>query len=120
MRWANAGHPPGMLRLGGDVVELPPTGPAIGPFPGRWRTELATIPPGGELILYTDGLTEARGPTGFYGTGRLMTTVAHGPAEAAELVDRLLEEALGHARGRLADDATAVVVPRTSPPPPLA
>jgi len=120
VRWANAGHPAGLLRHGEELVELGTTGPAIGPFPGRWRTATATIQPGGDLVLYTDGLTEARGAAGFYGTDRLLSAVSTGPATPGELVDRLLEQAVEHAGGRLADDATALVVHRAALDAPLA
>jgi CHASE3 domain sensor protein len=110
--WANAGHPPGFLRHGRELVELAPTGPVVGPFPGRWTTAEAAILPGGELVLYTDGLPEARGASGFLGSDRVLATVLSGSAKASELVDDLLTQAANHAEGRLTDDATALVVHR--------
>ena len=106
--WANAGHGP-------ELIELPPTGPIVGPYTGAWSTERATIHPGGRLVMYTDGIPEARGSSGFYGAERLATLVVSGPAKAQELVTELLAEARAHAEGRLADDATAVVIARDEP-----
>ena len=65
-RWANAGHPPALVVAEGGAVELSHTGPLIGPFDSAWSTETIAIPPGGVLLVYTDGLTEARrrGPIG--------------------------------------------------------
>ncbi len=112
LHWANAGHPPALSRRGADVVELGKTGPAIGPFPGTWATAVTTVEPGGQVVLYTDGLPEARGPEGFFGQDRLAEAVASGPDKASELTDHLLTIAVEHAGGRLADDATALVVRR--------
>ena len=113
--WANAGHPPALLRHGPELIELPPTGPIVGPYSGAWSTERATIHPGGRLVMYTDGIPEARGSSGFFGSERLATLVVSGPAKAQELVTELLAEARSHAEGRLADDATAVVIARDEP-----
>jgi len=114
MRWANAGHPAALLRHGEMLEELGATGPAIGPFPGSWRTATTAIQPGDDLVLYTDGVAEARGPDGFFGADRILAAVARGPSTPAQLVDRLLEEAHEYAGGRLADDATALVLHRES------
>lgn len=118
--WANAGHPPALLRHGPELIELPPTGPIVGPYSGAWSTERATIHPGGRLVMYTDGIPEARGSSGFFGSERLATLVVSGPAKAQELVTELLAEARSHAEGRLADDATAVVIARDEPESPEA
>jgi sigma-B regulation protein RsbU (phosphoserine phosphatase) len=111
--WANAGHPPALLVDGQELVELLPTGPAVGPFPGGWVTREAALLPGSRLVLYTDGVTEARGGAeGFLGEERLSELVLTGPEKASELVAGLLEGAKEHADGRLADDATVLIVCR--------
>jgi sigma-B regulation protein RsbU (phosphoserine phosphatase) len=110
--WANAGHPPALLVDGQDLVELAPTGPAVGPFAGGWTTRDAALLPGSCLVLYTDGVTEARGAQGFLGEERLVELVLTGPEKSSELVAALLEGAKEHADGRLADDATVLVVRR--------
>ena len=110
--WANAGHPPAVLVDGQELVELPPTGPVVGPFPATWATGAAAVLPGAMLVLYTDGVTEARGGEGFFGDDRLNEIVLTGPAKASEMVAELLERAKEHAGGRLADDATVLVVRR--------
>jgi CHASE3 domain sensor protein len=59
--YANAGHPPGLIVSDGSIEEMASTGPIIGAFRATWTTESRLIPVGGSLIIYSDGLTEARG-----------------------------------------------------------
>lgn len=66
VRYANAGHNPALLqRASGESVWLHATGIPLGLFPGRGygmgRHELG---PGDALILYTDGVTEAKDSLG--------------------------------------------------------
>jgi phosphoserine phosphatase RsbU/P len=59
---ANAGHSP-VLRKGHDGVSFfgEPTGPPVGILPeGPWQDESSKIDPGDVLLLYTDGIIEAR------------------------------------------------------------
>ena len=60
--WANAGHPaPVLLSARGGITTLDDPGPPCGAFPGRhYPTRRAAFAPGDLLVLYTDGLTEAR------------------------------------------------------------
>jgi PAS domain S-box-containing protein len=71
---SRAGHPPPLLvRAGGTVEEVGCSGRVLGVFP---EPELADtslrLMPGEALVLYTDGVTEARSPGGdFFGERRL-------------------------------------------------
>jgi phosphoserine phosphatase RsbU/P len=74
--YINCGHnPPVLLRSDGmSQLQLEHTGPAVGVVPdcvfALGHTRLA---PGDTLLVYTDGVTEARSPTGeFFGEGRLL------------------------------------------------
>ncbi|HET9381288.1 MAG TPA: SpoIIE family protein phosphatase [Streptomyces sp.] len=63
VRLASGGHPPALvLRAGGTADFLPtPGGLLVGILPGaRFATATTTLAPGDSLLLYTDGLTEAR------------------------------------------------------------
>lgn len=80
--YVNAGHDPPMLhrRAGGSIERLTPTGPAVGLLPGlRHPTASTEIAVGDRLIVFTDGMTEARGELGALGEARLIELLAaHG------------------------------------------
>ena len=64
LNYANAGHnPPYLLSAHGDksVQALHKTGPALGIIEdGTWEQEEIELDPGGILMIYTDGLTDAQ------------------------------------------------------------
>ncbi|MGZ4808975.1 MAG: SpoIIE family protein phosphatase [Thermoanaerobaculia bacterium] len=63
LRFVNAGHNPPMIILGTDCQKLDSTGKPIGLLPDcPFGENTAMVPPGGTLILYTDGLNEAENP----------------------------------------------------------
>lgn len=115
--YANAGHPPPLrLGAGGAVEELVATGQVMGlaaaPAYGRAFTALA---PGEVLILYTDGMVEARGAGGDEaGVERLVTWVrAAGEAPAAAAVEATFAALDAFTAGApQIDDQTLIVVRR--------
>jgi hypothetical protein len=71
---SRAGHPPPLLvRPEGTVEEVGCSGRVLGVFPeAELRDTSLRLMPGEALVLYTDGVTEARSPDGdFFGEGRL-------------------------------------------------
>ncbi|GAA4993934.1 PP2C family protein-serine/threonine phosphatase [Kitasatospora paranensis] len=125
----NCGHPPPLLLASGRPVRLlepgvgadghgtgaPPIG--LGSLPGvHYAVDAFDVGPGETLLLYTDGVTEARDDgRAFYPlTDRAARWVAREPAglEPAALLARLRHDLLVHAGGRLKDDAAAVAVDR--------
>jgi sigma-B regulation protein RsbU (phosphoserine phosphatase) len=116
--WANAGHPPAIVVADGAALELPFSGPLIGPFDSSWSTETVAIPAGGTLVVYTDGLTEVRGEgRSRLGEKRLYehieTTMrdAIGPDAIVESLVRLVEE---FRVGIQTDDVTIVALTRSA------
>ncbi|WP_208971454.1 PP2C family protein-serine/threonine phosphatase [Kineococcus rubinsiae] len=122
--YANAGHPaPLVLRSDGGVVrvvgELEATGPLLSwlhlDTPGAWTTRTTSLAPGSLLVVYTDGLVEAR-PTGT--TDELgVEGVLAALQELEDLTPQtLVDEALDVARrwsgGRARDDVTLVAFER--------
>jgi sigma-B regulation protein RsbU (phosphoserine phosphatase) len=112
--WSNAGHnPPLLLRRSGDVETLKPCGPALGIVAGaRWRDVDQRFAPGDVLLLYTDGLIEARDEAKrFFGIERLIEATRRPAATAAEIRENVLD-ALGRHSGTttVEDDVTLVVV----------
>ena len=72
------------------------------------------LQPGDRLVLYTDGITEARSPDGeFFGEQRLADFISAAAAAgdpAPETVRRLMRHVLEHQAGQLQDDASIVVL----------
>lgn len=117
VRVVNRGHPePLVLYADGDVDVLEPTQPALplgmGEL-GAWpdRSEAHSLPPGATLLLYTDGLSEARDAGGvFYDPGeRLAGRLFPGPEE---LLDALVNDVRRHTGGEATDDMALLAVSR--------
>ena len=117
LRYVNGGHnPPLLVRQGGEVVRLAPTGPMVGLLPGVSFSEgRAHMEPGDALVIFTDGIVEAENAAGEdLGDGPLADVVLRHPdASAYELFEDLLVETFRHLEdGRFRDDVTLVVIKR--------
>jgi len=116
LTYANAGHPPPLLRRAKDhsVTALD----AVLSYPlGIDATESfheATIElkQYDSLLLYTDGITEVRNAAGeFLSQARLMQVQSSGGNTPSELIQRLRAAVHAHQQGRAApDDQTLVAV----------
>ncbi|WP_455908642.1 PP2C family protein-serine/threonine phosphatase [Streptomyces lydicus] len=120
----SCGHPPALLLRAGRAHLLEPRRTALpiglGGLPGAPDYEVETFPfePGDLLLLYTDGVIEARDDTGtFYPLAE--RAGAWSDCGPEQLLRQLRADLLAHTRGRLGDDAAAVAVRRlpASPPP---
>ncbi|WP_377268113.1 PP2C family protein-serine/threonine phosphatase [Peterkaempfera sp. SMS 1(5)a] len=117
LRVANRGHPPPLLVHGGRVRVLEPTRPAVplglAPLAGDGDVPVDDfeLPPGSALVLYTDGVTEARCPDGsFYDPlPRLSRPV---PLEPGALLDVIIADLAAHTGTHLSDDAAMLAVTR--------
>ncbi|WP_420341027.1 PP2C family protein-serine/threonine phosphatase [Streptomyces xinghaiensis] len=128
LRLTSAGHPaPLIVRAGGLVEEAATRGCLVGVLPEvRANTAVTELAPGETCLLYTDGITEARGgPFGdeMFGEQRLgeaLAECAGMPAEAVvERVQMLAAEWVGPGRH---DDMAVVAIgaPRRQHPGPAA
>jgi len=111
---AGGGHNP-VLIVGDDGVrELPSRGAALGVRTGlRFPEDAVALPEGATVALYTDGLTEARGPDGdLYGLSRLKQSLArcHGRPVRETLAGVWGDIAAFRGSGRPTDDATLLLV----------
>lgn len=117
LRYANAGHNPGLLMRGaGDVEPLGATGLPLGLMPeASYSAREVVLEPGDTLILYTDGITEAENPAGEeYGLDRLAAVCRRGQGEdPARLLADVEEDLESFTRGvPFADDRTLVIARR--------
>jgi serine/threonine-protein kinase RsbW len=100
LRIASAGHPPPVLVVEGRA-SLVPVQPArmLGapPSPSPAVEWAGVLPPGGTIVLYTDGLVERRTADLDDGLARLLACVSEPFATPDELCDYLLDQlASGH------------------------
>ncbi|GAA5076160.1 serine phosphatase RsbU (regulator of sigma subunit) [Thermocatellispora tengchongensis] len=108
------GHPPPLLLRGGEVTALPDDAQAP-PFglgdlaPAEYTARTFPFGEGDALLLYTDGVIEARDRAGrFY---PLSERIAEWAGDEPELLlRRLSQDLLRHVGGRLDDDAAMVAV----------
>jgi phosphoserine phosphatase RsbU/P len=113
LRLAIAGHPfPLRLSVDGRREPLGHPGILLGlrSEPG-WRNASATLHPGEAVVLYTDGVTEARRGVEFFGPERLeqvLPSLTHGPAQ--EAAERIATVAVDFQDGYARDDIAVVVV----------
>ncbi len=116
VRYCNAGHnPPLRLAPDGQVSALgAATGPAAGIFEdARYGEERLLLAPGEALVLFTDGVTEARDPAGaMYGDDRLEALVGRGVGLSAQALTTAIEhDVVSFAAGAApADDVTILVL----------
>jgi serine phosphatase RsbU (regulator of sigma subunit) len=113
---AGAGHPePRLVLPDGTVHALACGGLALGIDSDQvYEGVTATLPAGGAVVLYTDGVIEARSGGELFGSERLDEVLAANAGRTAqELADEVLIACRGFAGGALADDCAIVVLKRT-------
>jgi serine phosphatase RsbU (regulator of sigma subunit) len=112
---ACAGHPFPRVLLPEAVVEpLEVRGVALGIEPGHTYDAVRTeLPPGGAVVLFTDGVVEARRNGKVYGEERLDRLLAEQAIlSAEELATAVLEDCRAFSGGELRDDCAVVVLKR--------
>jgi serine phosphatase RsbU (regulator of sigma subunit)/PAS domain-containing protein len=103
-----AGHPLPYLVRGGEAHAVGRTGPLLGAFEhGHWLAANLEIEPGDVLVLYTDGVLDARGPDSRFGEERLEAALS-GVTSAEDAVERI-RAALFEFAGAEQDDDIAVL-----------
>lgn len=110
VRLAVAGHPPPLLIDGDSVTEVSEPAPVLGAFADEtWRLETTTVAPGQQLVIVTDGVTDALGSAGRFGEERLRAELVgvSSPPLAAQRIEAALHEFTG---GTLDDDAAIIAI----------
>lgn len=119
LTWVNCGHPPPLLIRGRHVVARalehspdPPLGLTGYDLPPP-SVHTADLQPGDRILLFTDGVTDARSPTGGpFGEERLAATIVRAMSDglpAPEALRRLVQQIVEHQEHRLHDDATILL-----------
>jgi serine phosphatase RsbU (regulator of sigma subunit) len=114
---AGAGHPPPRtVDPDGMVRPLDVHGLVLGVEAGQEYDEVrAPLAPGSSVVLYTDGVIEARHEGELYGLGRLDAIVSAGrELSAQDLAETVLADCRDFADNELVDDCAVVVIKRVS------
>lgn len=113
--YCNAGHPPPLVYRDGRIRPLRKGGLVLGPNPDAvYERGYLAFRPGTSMLLYTDGIVEARSTAGEeFGTERLAALLRKVHARpAAEQVERVFRAVEKFSQGPMEDDRTVVVVRR--------
>lgn len=114
--YCSAGHTRGIVRREGRDAELLEVGsPLAGAFPGtEFKDGKTVIEEGDLLVLYTDGVTEARQDGELFGEERLVEFVQRmepvGPKKVPQMI---FDEVMRYTGDKLSDDVAIVSVART-------
>jgi sigma-B regulation protein RsbU (phosphoserine phosphatase) len=109
---STAGHPPPILRRAdGTLTSVGEQGVLVGVVAEPELSDVVVPLKAGEvLLLYTDGLPEARRGDDFYGDDRVREIATAPHRSAAALADALLENVLEFQGGTARDDIAIVVL----------
>ncbi|MEU1785393.1 PP2C family protein-serine/threonine phosphatase [Streptomyces sparsogenes] len=120
LRWVNCGHPAPLLvrdeRVLAGALDSPPQPPIglAGPLaPATRQVHETKLEPGDCVLLYTDGVVEARDADGAeFGLDRFTDFIIRSNAAGerpAEVLRLLIHAILDYQRNRLRDDATILL-----------
>jgi phosphoserine phosphatase RsbU/P len=114
LRYASAGHPPAWLWHDGEVRPLRSTGPLLTLNPkASYGSREVALDPGDLLVLYTDGLAEARAGGQLFGEERIAAHIRRDPGVGADVLCKsLLAAARDFATGPIRDDVAILAVRR--------
>ena len=111
----SGGHPFPLLVRHGTATRLGKPGSLLGMFPDvSFHDVSIKLAAGDALVLYTDGVTEARNAAGeFFGEDRMHEAISAAGSSAQSIVDTVLASVLEFQEGH-ADDIALVVIRRPS------
>jgi sigma-B regulation protein RsbU (phosphoserine phosphatase) len=112
--WSSAGHPPPVLACPGPRTLAFDGSLPLGLFPdASYRTARFTLQPGRCVVLYTDGVVEARNLDGQeLATEGLEAAIPPMSASAAAVAEAILKQVQSHTGDHLDDDAAVLVLRR--------
>ncbi|MGW8249863.1 MAG: PP2C family protein-serine/threonine phosphatase, partial [Anaerolineales bacterium] len=116
LRYVNAGHNPPVFMSSlksKSLDRLTRTGIPLGiSQDATWQQKIIKFSPGDTLVLYTDGITEARNPQGvFFGEQRLLNVLRTNISQPAEQVQQaLIDDVVRFTGGGAREDDIAIIV----------
>jgi sigma-B regulation protein RsbU (phosphoserine phosphatase) len=114
----NAGHPPPLLISRGGVSQIDPTGLPLGAFcDEQFTTSRVQVEPGQAILLYTDGLSEARDSGGrMYGSDRIRElALGQQGRQPKDLIDICLKDLAAFRKDvPVGDDLTIMAIRRSA------
>jgi len=115
LHYCSGGHPPAIVASSdGTTSLLAATSPIVGAFEDvRFVADRSHLAPGDILVLYTDGLTEARRDHELFGEKRLLDAVRDlGGTPLDELPEALLRRVVAYSTDGLRDDTVVLCLRR--------
>jgi len=107
LTWVNAGHNASILFGSGSARSLEATGVPLGLFPdAAYTAKTALLPPGGALLLFTDGLPDSI--SGEDAEDRLRAALADDSGKTMQLLKSLVDPHFNE------DDVTILLVKRNA------
>jgi sigma-B regulation protein RsbU (phosphoserine phosphatase) len=117
LTYARAGHDPPLIRAAGPGAEIRRLddvgGIPLGVLdPVSYDEATVQLRPGHTLLLYTDGITDARGPDGsMFGLGNVEQALAACEGEPGSVLASIMDPLARHESGiRPGDDQTVVAI----------
>ncbi len=113
LRYASAGHPAAFLFKEDGVAPLRSTGPLLMLDPkAEYFSREIPLESGDTVVMYTDGLAEAREDTQLFGEERIIKTAERDLNAAPGVLCKTLLDAAKDFAGGVIDDDTAILVVR--------
>lgn len=113
LRHASAGHPPAFIWHDGETHSLAATGPLLALDPkATYFSRDMSLDIGDLVVLYTDGLTEARSGGQLFGEDRVAHIVRRDPGQDTAIICKTLLEAARDFSSPLIDDVAIMAIRR--------
>lgn len=115
LSYSSAGHPETLLRrASGEIEPLGSGSPPLGVFPdASWEAGAVELQAGDLLLLYTDGVLEARRNGDFFGQKRLERLLGRKGISVERLPHLVLDQVLSFSGGSLTDDIAILALSLT-------
>jgi PAS domain S-box-containing protein len=116
LTYCSGGHTTTLIGgRNGEVERLPSNSPLVGAMPGvTFHDSVTTLGMHSTMLMYTDGVVEARGNGDLYGEERLVEVLRRTDDGRPERVVRgVIDEVVSFAGGKLSDDVAILAVRRT-------